>query len=238
MPTARERNRAQTLQAITRAAQGQLVEHGAAGLSLRAVAREVGLVSSAVYRYFPSRDDLLTALIVAAYDDLGEHAESAVDPAEHPRRQWLAVWRAVRRWGVANPERWSLIYGSPVPGYTAPAATIPPAARVALTLIDVLLAARTLPEAADPAAAPDPAAVAAVDSTGIPGLAPELGPAAVSAWTQLIGTVSFELFGHYTGVVTDREAYLDHVADLAATSVGIPATTEPSRDRFRQVGAG
>ena len=73
--TARERVRAELTREITEVARRQLAAEGAAGLSLRAVARELGMVSSAIYRYFPSRDDLLTALIIDAYDAIGEAAE-------------------------------------------------------------------------------------------------------------------------------------------------------------------
>src|SRR5215218_6640065 len=96
--SARERVRAELTAEITDAARRQLAEVGAAALSLRAVAREVGMVSSAVYRYFPSRDDLLTRLIIDAYDELGDAAEAADDPTAPPRDRWLAVCRAVRTW--------------------------------------------------------------------------------------------------------------------------------------------
>ena len=101
-PTARERVRAELTAEITDAARRQLAEVGAAALSLRAVAREVGMVSSAVYRYFPSRDELLTRLIIESYDALGAAAEEADDPSLPPRERWLAVCRAVRGWAVAQ----------------------------------------------------------------------------------------------------------------------------------------
>src|SRR4029079_15259425 len=92
--TARERVRAELTTEITDAARRQLAEVGAAALSLRAVAREVGMVSSAVYRYFPSRDELLTRLIIDGYDDLGAAAEAADDPTAPPLERWTAVCRA------------------------------------------------------------------------------------------------------------------------------------------------
>uniref|UniRef100_UPI0003708657 helix-turn-helix domain-containing protein n=1 Tax=Saccharomonospora saliphila TaxID=369829 RepID=UPI0003708657 len=85
--TARRRARAEVVAAITDTARRQLGEVGAQALSLRAVARELGMVSSALYRYFPSRDDLLTALIVDAYDGLGAAAEQAADTAAAPRER-------------------------------------------------------------------------------------------------------------------------------------------------------
>ena len=216
--TARERARAQTTEAILAAARTQLAEVGAAALSLRAVAREVGMVSSAVYRYFPSRDELLTALIVEAYDAVGEAAERAHDAAAGApaRERWVAVWRGVRAWAQAHPAQYALIYGSPVPGYVAPADTLPAAGRVGVVLgriateghLDVDDAAVTA------SVGPDVAEGLGID--------PRLAPAAVSAWTLLFGTVGFELFGQYQNVVVDRETFFDHVAERAAASVGLP----------------
>src|ERR1700753_4188814 len=99
-----------------------LVDHGAAGLSLRAIARDLGMVSSAVYRYVSSRDELLTLLLVDAYSDLANAVENARDrAAELWSDDVMAIAKAVRRWAVAHPAGWALLYGSPVPGYHAPA---------------------------------------------------------------------------------------------------------------------
>src|SRR5258705_679399 len=117
--TARERVRAELTREIADVARGQLATDGAGGLSLRAVAREVGMVSSAIYRYFPSRDELLTALIVDAFDAVGlaaERADASRD-ADDIRGRWLAVATAVRRWALDHPHQYALVYGSPVPGY-------------------------------------------------------------------------------------------------------------------------
>src|SRR5581483_1418698 len=125
--------------AIKDAARRQVAAVGAAALSLRAVARELGVVSSALYRYFPSRDDLLTALIIDAYDDLGATAEQAVAASHRdpPRARWRAVCDAIRDWARAHPHEYALLYGSPVPGYRAPDETVPHAARVAIALATV-----------------------------------------------------------------------------------------------------
>ncbi|EUA35487.1 bacterial regulatory s, tetR family protein [Mycobacterium xenopi 3993] len=81
-----------------------LVEHGVAGLSLRAIARELGMVSSAVYRYVASRDELLTLLLVDAYDDLADAVEAARDAmAEVWSDDVLAIAHAVRRWALTHP---------------------------------------------------------------------------------------------------------------------------------------
>lgn len=137
---ARARARLEVTAAIKDEARRQLAAEGAAKLSLRAVARELGMVSSALYRYFPSRDDLLTALIIDAYDSLGECAEGAHDKAADagPVGRWTAVAEAVRDWALRHPHEYALIYGSPVPGYTAPDTTVPPASRVGLLFIGIL----------------------------------------------------------------------------------------------------
>jgi AcrR family transcriptional regulator len=213
-PGARARARAETTRAILDEARRQLAADGAAALSLRSVAREVGMVSSAVYRYVASRDELLTMLIIEAYDAVGARAEAARDEQQSPRAQWRTVWRAVRAWAREHPAEYALVYGSPVPGYAAPAETIPAAGRVGLVLAAIVA------EHADPGAAAAWPAVLVDDV--LPDVPPALAVPAVVAWTQLFGTVGFELFGQYENVVVDREAYLDAVADAAATSVGLP----------------
>src|SRR5689334_931603 len=144
--TARQRARAELTREIKEAARRQLAETGAPQLSLRAVARELGLVSSALYRYFPSRDDLLTALIIDAYDSLGEAAETAAAATgtAGPSSGWRAVCHAIRDWARQNPHEYALIYGSPVPGYQAPRDTVAPAARVPLVLGQLVRESQTI----------------------------------------------------------------------------------------------
>src|SRR6186997_2793657 len=97
----RERARAEITAEILEAARRQLATDGAAGLSLRAVAREVGMVSSAVYRYVASRDELLTLLIIGSYDALGTVVEdAAANRRRAPADRFLDAGRAVRTWAV------------------------------------------------------------------------------------------------------------------------------------------
>jgi AcrR family transcriptional regulator len=225
--TARAIARDELTTAIKTAARGQLAEVGAAGLSLRAVAREIGMVSSAVYRYFATRDDLLTALIIDAYDAVGavaEHAEAAVTRGDLLER-WLAVSRAVRQWAVAHPQEWALIFGSPVPGFRAPQDTVDPAARIPLLLIAILRDAPASPADRAEPREPLPEAVR-VDMAGLaalvaPELPPELLAQAVAAWTMLVGTINFELFGHLVGSVTDYAAYFEHQMTVLAGQLGL-----------------
>ena len=117
------------------------------------MARALGLASSALYRYFPSRDDLLTALIIEAYTALGdvvEAADASVDRGEFAAR-FVAVCRAARDWAGAHPHEYALIYGSPVPGYSAPTDTIGPASRVTLALVGIVVDAHRSGSVAPPA---------------------------------------------------------------------------------------
>lgn len=223
---ARERARIEVAAAIKDEARKQLAEEGAAKLSLRAVARELGMVSSALYRYFPSRDDLLTALIVDAFDAIGEVAErvagergGTVPPAE----RWIAVSCAVREWGLAHPHEYALIYGSPVPGYIAPVDTVGPASRVGLVFIDIVRAAFRAEELTLPHVAPelrsDAERMAAEFAPDVP---PAAVAALVAAWAQLFGLISFELFGQFNQVVEAREPLFRQAAGELARSVGLP----------------
>jgi AcrR family transcriptional regulator len=224
--TARQRARAELTREIKEAARRQLAETGAPQLSLRAVARELGLVSSALYRYFPSRDDLLTALIIDAYDSLGEAAEAAAaaNGTAGPRSGWRAVCHAVRDWARANPHEYALIYGSPVPGYQAPRDTVGPAARVPLVLGQLVrdswaaqAASSAGTAAAPPAAPPLPAVLAAqaaiVAGAIAPGVPEPLIVRVLIAWTQLFGMISFELFGQFVGSADPADDFFGYAIE-------------------------
>jgi AcrR family transcriptional regulator len=198
-------------------------------LSLRAVARDIGVVSSAVYRYFTSRDDLLTALILDAYTDLGdavETAEQAVPRSDFAGR-WQTLGRATRNWANANPPEYALLYGSPVPGYTAPPDTVGPASRVVQRLALIMRDAHAAGELAAPPHQRLPRPLRA-DLTALVAL-PEFGGTSVAivargmtAWTLLFGLISFELFGRLTNGIHDYEAYFEHQWRGIAGFVGLP----------------
>ena len=224
--TARERARAEITAEILGAARRYLATDGAPALSLRAIARDLGMASSALYRYFGSRDELLTRLIVDAYDSLGaaaEASEAAVDRDDLPGR-FAAVCRAVRTWALANPNEYALIYGSPVPGYVAPADTVGPATRVSVLLMLILIEAAAqgrVPagetreaRALDPILAQLP-----------PGFPPALVQRGLMAWTGLFGVVSFELYGQLHQVVAedpaDRDAFFAECIGRWITFVGL-----------------
>ena len=229
----RARARAAQTEAIKATARRQLAEAGSAGLSLRAVARELGVASSALYRYFSSRDELLTALIIDAYDASGAAAEAAAAAAgDDPGRRWLAACRAVRRWALAHRAEFALVYGSPVPGYAAPADTIGPATRITTVLVTAVVDAAAAghlhpppPQWTGPSLVTDAARSAAADAAAV---APDLAERVLTLWVALVGTISFELFGHFHQVVADPDTYFDVAMAIAAESVGLPLTV-PAR---------
>ncbi|WP_280871463.1 TetR/AcrR family transcriptional regulator [Streptomyces sp. MJP52] len=224
----RARARQEITEAIKGEARRQLAEEGGAKLSLRAVARELGMASSAVYRYFPSRDDLLTALIIDAYDSLGaaaEGAESEVAAASDATAlsRWIAVCEAVRGWALTHPHEYALIYGTPVPGYRAPRTTVPAAARVGLLLIGIARDAHRGPAGLSRTPLPEGLRPEAVRMTAdlAPDLPPEAVVALVAAWSELFGLIGFEVFGQFHQVVEDRAAFFRHAAARLAHEVGI-----------------
>jgi AcrR family transcriptional regulator len=214
--TARERARAEITAEILDAARGYLATDGAPALSLRAIARDLGMASSALYRYFSSRDQLLTRLIIDAYDSLGaaaEAAEVAVDRNDLAGR-FAATCIAVRDWALAHPNEYALIYGSPVPGYVAPADTVRPASRVTTLLLRIIVEAASagrIPDTdiRDAEAQPVADAVAPIRSYLPPGIPAPLVQRTLMVWTNLFGVISFELFGQLHNVVAEPPAGRD-----------------------------
>lgn len=220
----RARVRAELTAEILTTARSHLAAGGAPGLSLRAIARELGMASSAIYRYFSSRDELLTALIVDAYNALGDRldeADASVADRADRRGRFVAIGRALRAWAIANPHEYALIYGSPVPGYTAPSDTIDPATRVSRALLALLV------DAAPSATT----GVAGQDDPGLEGAlaqlieytrgqvpAQRLAPA-IEVWGELFGLVSLELFGHFTNAVTEPAAFFEHALSSMASRI-------------------
>jgi AcrR family transcriptional regulator len=225
--TLRARVRAEMLEEIKSTARRHLAVDGA-NLSLRAVARDLGMVSSAVYRYFASRDELLTALILDAYNSLGEaaeQAEGAVARADLSAR-WLATCHGVRDWARANPHEYMLIYGSPVPGYDAPRDTVAPASRVPLLLVAILRHGYERGKLRTERGERIPRAVRATlaelgEQPGMGGLPDAVLARAVTAWVHLFGLLSFELFGRLDGVIDDVDAYFDYEMGTLARRSGI-----------------
>ncbi|BBX16476.1 putative HTH-type transcriptional regulator [Mycolicibacterium duvalii] len=199
----RQDARDRTERRIVELGRRQLADVGAAGLSLRAIARDLGLVSSAVYRYVASRDDLLTLLLVDAYTELAETVDRAAgDAGDHWRTQLRAMSRALRGWAVDHRAEWALLYGSPVPGYRAPRdRTVGPGTRV----IGALLAAVSAGAATGEVTGGPPVDLSPTLTADLAALRTEFGVSVGDAalvkslllWAALIGAVNLEVFGHY-----------------------------------------
>ena len=202
--TRRERIRAATIIEIKEIARRHMSEKGAAALSLRAIAREMGMTSPALYRYFASRDDLVTALIVDAYNALADALEAARDSCaqdDHAGRL-TAIAHAYRDWALVSPQEYALIFGTPLPAYEAPPdVTGPVAARSMMIFLGVLLAAQRSGQAE----------ISDVRADFSPALQTQLQPwinklqfagdpvilyLAISNWSMIHGLVSLEIFGH------------------------------------------
>ena len=220
---ARERARAEVHAAILAAAARRLATDGADDLSLRAVARDVGMVSSAVYRYFPSRDDLLTALIIEAYDSLGEHAESAVAASRGrpDAERWVDAAMAIRAWALAHRNDYALIYGTPIRGYAAPEITTTSGTRVSRALISIVRDAERSPIPSAPVTPSLAASFAALRQEVDLDVDDATTLAVITSWTQLFGLLSFELFGQTRGLVSDDEALFRAAAASMAASIGL-----------------
>jgi AcrR family transcriptional regulator len=206
----RARVRAEMTDEIKSVARRHLASDGA-NLSLRAVARDMGMVSSAIYRYFPSRDDLLTALIIDAYDALG----AAVETACH----------AARGWAREHPAEYALIYGSPVPGYAAPQDTVGPAQRPVMVLIGILVdGVRAGALTADDGTALPPEVregVQRIADLAFPGLPVGTLSRGMTGWIQLFGLISFELFGRFNNTIDDLGPYFTHQMTTMADQIGL-----------------
>ena len=194
----RERYRQQVRAEVLRHAWQQVAEAGASALSLKAIAKQMGISAPALYRYYASRDELLTELILSAYRDLAEVVEAADGEAgargetASPARRLTSVAEAMRHWALTNPQRYLLLFGTPVPGYAAPAEA---------TTLSRRIFAPVLSGFSVPLTSESPAGQGAPEAS-----AAQLDPAlrhALTFWTRLHGVVSLEVAGHFTEMPFD-----------------------------------
>ena len=231
----RARNRVAVEAEILAVARRHLATEGAAALSLRAIARDLGMVSSGIYRYVEGRDELLTRLIVDSYDSLAQavHAEHDRVPAHDLAGRWAAVGHAVRDWALAHPHDFTLLYGSPVPDYEAPAErTGEPGTAVLALLVTLVADAQRAGSLADPARLGlrgegldlDAAVGSFLADPMFAGTG--LDPAAVTqglcAWTLLLGAVTSEIFGQL-GTVPDPDALFEALLTAAGSTFLTPS---------------
>jgi AcrR family transcriptional regulator len=226
--TRRDRLRRQTLRELKQATLDEVEERGAVALSLRSVARRVGMSPAGLYRYVESREALLTVLIAEGYQDLGHHLEVALGtppdaapvadrPAPRPpavapaaagvEDRLRAVAQAYRHWGVTHANEFGLLFGDPIPGYEAPAGgpTVEGMARVGRAMATPVVEAwsagrlRSHPALADAGLVARLAPMAEVGS-GLPG---EMYARLLLTWGRIHGQVSLEVFGHHRWLFPD-----------------------------------
>jgi AcrR family transcriptional regulator len=232
----RERIEAQIIELGRR----HLVEHGAAGLSLRAIARDLGMVSSAVYRYVSSRDELLTLLLVDGYSELADAVDRARDAMPDV---WsddvVAIAHAARDWAIAHPASWALLYGSPVPGYHAPAdRTVGPGTRVVGAVFDAVaagIATGDIKLTNHPAPQPISSDFERLrQEFGFPGDDAVIAKC-FAIWAGVVGAISLEVFGQYgADTLSDPRPVFDtqmrllvgvlNQSDAGAQPFGVPTT--------------
>lgn len=199
----RDRRRATATREILDAAHQQIVERGPAGLALRAVARDLGMTVQALYHYFPNRDELVTALIVEAYDDLTATVRAAVDhPARPGDPAFIAAAEGFRGWAIDHAARFQLIYGTPLRHYRAPddGRTTGAAQRLALVICDALFAGLSADRLSRMELPPMSAGLRErfdrLPAEAIGAFPPAAGALFVSVWGHLHGLVVLEAFGH------------------------------------------
>lgn len=228
--TARARARAEIMGELLAVARRQLAEQGAAALSLRSIAREMGMTSSAVYRYVASRDELLTLLIIEAYGAVADAAEEAdctsAAAGREPGERWLAVARAIRAWARANPHQYALIYGSPVPDYRASRATVPNVVRIWRVVVSITATAMASGTLNPPARSLPVEGVFSQETLAFIGGLPappftDSVARTITLYSALIGIISMELFGHYFGFTDQPDPMFDLLVAAVADGVGL-----------------
>jgi AcrR family transcriptional regulator len=195
-------------EAIKDAAWDQIAKNGAAALSLRAIARDLGITAPAIYNYFRRRDDLVTALIVDAFTSLGESQREACDslPEIDLPGRLSALGLAYREWAITYPQRYQLIFGTPIPGYEAPADTTIPAASWALMpLLAVIyaLSQTGILKTEDPPMSPELAEMMENWSKFSDDLPTEVLYLGLVIWSRVHGLVMLEIGNQMPSFITD-----------------------------------
>jgi len=218
-----------TREEIKRTARHLMAEKGTAGLSVRAIAREMDMTASALYHYYSSLNDLITALIEDAFTQLADAVESASgNPAlTTPGERLAAVASAYREWALNHPIDFQLIYGNPVPGYSQPTGvTYPPARRSFLVTARIFAGAiehgeidlppnyRDLPPAVEQSLLD----LTEVDGHDLP--LPALYLAA-TAWAKIHGHVMLELFDLIQPVIANVDDFFQHEVRNLTQHVGL-----------------
>lgn len=187
----------------------QIAEYGAADLSLRRIARAVGIAAPSIYHYYGSRDDLVTALILDAFNSLGKALQDSIassPPGDHAARL-TSLGLAYRQWAISQPQRYQLIFGTPIPGYVAPEELTLPAATAGFVplisvLQDALTAGRLWVERLAPLS-PKLKSMLEAWRKSQEGFDIEVLYMALIFWSRAHGLMMFEVNGQYPSFITD-----------------------------------
>ncbi|MFE9447017.1 TetR-like C-terminal domain-containing protein [Streptomyces sp. NPDC006739] len=226
-------------EAIKATARQLLVKLGAGGLTLEAVAGDSNLAVTEVEAVFAHRDDLLTALVIDAYDESGAAMEradrAAVDAGAPAGARLLAVTRALRRWSFDNQAEFTLIYGSPVPDYHAPEDTVPPASRTPAVLAGIVRSALEAGELTPPRREVPGPPLLLPEAVQLFGGVPEapfsdIIERGIVLWSNLIGLLVFQVFSRTHDSVRDESAFFDYAIAVAAESIGLTVPVGGSTD--------
>ena len=214
-------------EAIKETAWKQIAETGASAMSLRAIARELGITAPAIYNYFPRRDDLVTALIVDAFTSLGASQKEAMRnlPEDNLAAHLSTLGLAYRDWAVIYPQRYQLIFGTPIPGYEAPAdITVPAAAWSLVPLIETLqtiFSAGRLRVDRSASITPELKSMLEAWSKFMDGTDVEVLYTALVIWSRVHGLVSMEIGNQMPSFITDPgEVYRREIKIMTNQFVG------------------
>lgn len=223
-PSRRERLREGTREEIKALARRQMAESGGGALALNAIARAMGMVPSALYRYYPDRDALITALIVDGFNGLAEHLEASVAdrPADAYGERLYRACLAYRGWAIAHPTDFQLIFGAPIPGYQAPQELTEPAGkRVFRIFLDTFDAAHRAGRLR-PAPAYRPELLTACCPGGkFADIAAPAMHAGLACWGKMHGMVVLELVGHLHPSFVDTAAFYEGEIAAALGALGL-----------------
>jgi AcrR family transcriptional regulator len=203
----RQRYRTQVRTEVKQAALRQLAESGPAGLSVSAIGKELGVSGPALYRYFASRDELLTELVIDAYHDLANALSAATShaPSQDPRARLEALVRAYRSWALAQPHRYRLLFGPPLPGYDAHAQRLVAASQAAMNLLLGILRELGNPTPTPPSQPLGSQVTAWAQTHAFDDVDPATALRAILIWSRLHGLVSLEIAGNFASMGIDPD---------------------------------